>query len=133
MMCDDDASTMKRWALLGPLDEFDVADATGALPTIFPKRAGGGWVGRGGCGRVILRQPRGVIGSLGFFRRHDVRATKKEPPGVWTLTRQKDIYPTLTHQKVIYSFLQKKTDLVLSSFVCDDRNSEIRIEIPIFD
>ena len=27
MMCDDDATTKKRWAPFGPLDEFDVADA----------------------------------------------------------------------------------------------------------
>ena len=56
---------------------------------------------------------------------------------VWTLTRQKDIYSTLTRQKGIYLFLQKKqqeqVDVVLSSYVCNYRNSKIENWILIFD
>jgi hypothetical protein len=64
-MCDDDASTMNRWAPLSPFDEFDVANATLLLPWIFPRGGigGGGW---GGDDRVISATG-GAHRDTGFF------------------------------------------------------------------
>jgi hypothetical protein len=67
MMCDDDASTTKRLALLGPLDEFDFADAEGVLPTIFPERAGGGGGGEGGLRPRYLAPTEGSHRGTRFF------------------------------------------------------------------
>ena len=55
-ICNDDATTTKRWAPFSPPDEFDVADATCAVSWVFAMRGGrGGWPG----GRV-----EGVVGTL---------------------------------------------------------------------
>jgi hypothetical protein len=70
-MCEDDATTTKRWAPFSPPDKFDVVDAT--LPVswvLATRRARGGAPG----GRV-----EGVVGTLlivelvspVFFGKHD--------------------------------------------------------------
>jgi hypothetical protein len=68
-MCDDNATTMKRWAPFGPPDEFDVADATCAVSWVFAMRGGrGGWPGgrvEGVVGTLLIVE----LGSLGFFRK----------------------------------------------------------------
>ena len=55
-MCDDDATTTKRWAPFSPPDDFDVADATCPVSWVLATRGG-----RGGApgGRV-----EGVVGTL---------------------------------------------------------------------
>ena len=70
-MCDDDATTTKRWAPFSPPDEFDVVDA--ALPvslvlaTIWARgRAPGGRV-EGVVGTLLIVE----LGSLGFLGKHD--------------------------------------------------------------
>ena len=71
MMCDDDASTTKRWTPLGPPDEFDVADATRFVSRVLATRGGrGGWPGgriEGVVGTLIIME----LGSLGFFGKTD--------------------------------------------------------------
>ena len=70
-MCDDYASTTKRWTPLGPPDEFDVADATCPVSWVLATRGGrGGWLG----GRIegVVRQLLIVeLGSLVFFGKHN--------------------------------------------------------------
>ena len=70
-MCDDDATTTKRWAPFSPPDEFDVVDA--ALPvslvlaTIWARgRAPGGRV-EGVVGTLLIVE----LGSPGFLGKHD--------------------------------------------------------------
>jgi hypothetical protein len=46
-MCDDDATTTKRWAPFSPPDNFDVADATCPVSWVLATRGGRG----GGAGR----------------------------------------------------------------------------------
>jgi hypothetical protein len=41
-MCVDDATTMKRWALFGPPDEFDASDGTASTAWVLASRGGGG-------------------------------------------------------------------------------------------
>ena len=70
-MCDDDASMTKRGTPLGPLDEFDVADATVCVSRVLATRGGrGGWPGgriEGVVGELLIVE----LGSLGFFGKHD--------------------------------------------------------------
>jgi len=42
MMCDDDASTMKRWTPLGPPGGFDVADASVVVSWVLAMRGSRG-------------------------------------------------------------------------------------------
>jgi len=43
MVCDDNATTTKRWAPFSPPDDFDVADATCPVSWVLAtRRAGGG-------------------------------------------------------------------------------------------
>jgi hypothetical protein len=55
-MCNDDVTTMKRWAPFSPPDDFDVANATCPVSWVLATRGG-----RGGApgGRV-----EGVVGTL---------------------------------------------------------------------
>jgi hypothetical protein len=71
-MCNDDASTMNRWALLSPLDKFDVANAMLPLPWIFPRGGNAGGGGPGGVDRVILSELGVLIRTLVFFWWHNV-------------------------------------------------------------
>ena len=70
-MCDDDASMMNLWALLSPLDEFEIANTTLPLPWIFPRggNAGGGGPGSGDC--VIWSKLGVLIRTLVFFLWHN--------------------------------------------------------------
>ena len=70
-MCNDDATTTKRWAPFSPPDEIDVVDA--ALPvswvlvTIWARgRAPRGRV-EGVVGTLLIVE----LGSLGFLGKHD--------------------------------------------------------------
>ena len=70
-MCDDDATTTKRWAPFSPPDEFDVVDATLSvslvLATIWARgRAPGGRV-EGVVGTLLIVE----LGSPGFSGKHD--------------------------------------------------------------
>ena len=72
-MCDDDATTTKRWAPLGPPDKFDVVNAIVPVSWawVVAMRGGrGGWPG----GRIegVVRTLLIVeLGSLGFFGKHN--------------------------------------------------------------
>jgi hypothetical protein len=70
-MCDNDASTMNRWAPLSPLDEFDITNATLPLPWIFPRGGNTEGGGPGGVNRVILRELGVLIRTLVFFLWHN--------------------------------------------------------------
>ena len=70
-MCDDDATTTKRWAPFSPPDEFDVVDAASffswVLATIWARgRAPGGRV-EGVVGTLLIVE----LGSPGFLGKHD--------------------------------------------------------------
>ena len=56
MMCADDATTMKRWAPIGPPDAFDVADATCLVSWLVATR---GAMGGASGGRI-----EGVVRTL---------------------------------------------------------------------
>ncbi len=70
-MCDDNATTTKRWAPSSPPDEFDVVDATlsvsWVLATLWARgRAQGGRV-EGVVGTLLIVE----LGSLVFLGKHD--------------------------------------------------------------
>ena len=70
-MCDDDATTTKRWAPFSPPDKIDVADATlsvsWVLATIWARgRAPGGRV-EGVVGTLLIVE----LGSPVFLGKHD--------------------------------------------------------------
>ena len=71
MMCDDDASTTKRWTPLGPPDEFDVADATVCVSRVLATRGATGGTPGGGIEGVVGALLIVNLGSLGFFGKHD--------------------------------------------------------------
>ncbi len=89
-MCDDNATTTKRWAPLGPPDEFDVADATCAVSWVFAMRGGrGGWPGgrvEGVVGTLLIVE----LGSLGFLENGMVVLS-------YAITPQKKIWHTHGH------------------------------------
>ncbi len=70
-MCDDDATTIKRWAPFSPPDKFDVIDATLPVSWVLATRwaRGGAPGGRveGVVGTLLIVE----IGSPGFFGKHD--------------------------------------------------------------
>ena len=71
MMCDDDASTTKRWTPLGPPDEFDVADATVPVSWVLATRGATGGTPGGGIEGVVGALLIVELGSLGFYGKHD--------------------------------------------------------------
>ena len=70
-MCNDDATTTKRWAPFSPPDNFDVADTTYPVSWVLATSGGrGGALGRrveGVVGTLLIVE----LGSPGFFGKHD--------------------------------------------------------------
>ena len=63
-MCDDDATTTKRWAPFSPPDNFDVADATCPVSWVLATRGGRGG---GAVERVVGTLLIAELGSTVFF------------------------------------------------------------------
>ncbi len=77
-MCDDGATTTKRWAPFSPPDKIDVVDAalsvSWVLATIWARgRAPGGRV-EGVVGTLIIVE----LGSPGFLGKHDCCAVRRD-------------------------------------------------------
>ncbi len=70
-MCDDDATTTKRWAPFSPPDEFDVVDAalpiSWVLATIWARGGAPGGRVEGVVGTLLIVE----LGSPGFWGKHD--------------------------------------------------------------
>jgi hypothetical protein len=70
-MCNDDATTTKRWAPLSPPDEFDVVDAalpvSWVLATIWARGGSPGGRVEGVVQTLLIVE----LGSRGFLGKHD--------------------------------------------------------------
>ena len=70
-MCDDDATTTKRWAPFSPPDDFDVADATCVVSWMLATRGGRGGAPGGRVEGVVGTLLIVELGSPGFFGKHN--------------------------------------------------------------
>ena len=70
-ICIENTMTTKRWAPFGPLDEFDVADATLPISYVLATRGATGGTPGGGIEGVVRALLIVELGSLGFFGKHD--------------------------------------------------------------
>jgi hypothetical protein len=70
-MCFDDATTMKRWAPFGPLDEFDASDGTVSTAWVLASMGGKGVCQgkhrEGDTGTILVVQ----LGSRCFSQTHN--------------------------------------------------------------
>ena len=70
-MCDDDATTTKRWAPFSPPDNFDVANATCPVSWVLATRGGSGGAPGGRVEGVVGTLLIVELGSPVFFGKHD--------------------------------------------------------------
>ncbi len=70
-MCNDDATTTKRWAPFSPPDEFDVVDATLPISWVLATRGGRGGAPGGRVEGVVGTLLIVELGSPGVFGNHD--------------------------------------------------------------
>ena len=70
-MCDDNATTTKRWAPFSPPDDVDVSDATCPVSWVLATSGGRGGAPGGRVEGVVGTLLIVELGSPGFFGKHD--------------------------------------------------------------